>query len=628
MIRQSLSTALMRVVLLTTAAAVLVAGLAMLTRDLVVIRQSWAADMTNEASVLALATGPALAFDDKRVAQQFLDALSARRSILMAAVYDNDGRLYAAYRASRANQPPARAPGLERTTIHGSRVELVQPIVRGSDVLGTMYLIAQYDIVGRIYAYLGIFGFVMVLSLAVAYVFSRRLQRGIMEPLNSISTVARQLVERRDYSLRVKASSSQEFGFVVDALNNMLREVQSASHAQEEAMRSLQEEVATRKTAESALAQADRRKDEFLATLAHELRNPLAPIRQAIRILERGNAGPERSQWARQVIERQVARMALMLDDLLEVSRITRGALELKKDLVTLDALTNAAIETARPMIDAKRQSLSVHLPARAVSLRVDPLRLSQSISNLLTNASKYTNPEGSIILTVQISPQAVEISVQDNGIGLEAAVIPTLFQMFSQVDAAIDRTEGGLGIGLALVKGFVELHGGTVQAHSEGLGKGSEFVIQLPATVVVEMPTVTAPETREVTMPGTSPRKVLVADDNRDAADSLAALLEMGGITVSIAHSGREAFEKIIAEKPAVAILDIGMADMTGYEIARRVRSAGGNPIYLLAVTGWGQADDVARAKEAGFDEHFTKPVDPDRIEALIRAKVSVGQS
>jgi signal transduction histidine kinase len=613
----------MRLVLTTTAAAVLVAGIAMLIRDYTIIRRTWAAEVSTEASVLVLALGPALDFDDQRVAQQYLDALQARRPIRVAALYDAAGHLFASYRSSVSEALPASSPRPTSVELTGARAELVQPVVRGSETIGYLYLMAQYDITGRIYAYLSIFGLVMCVSLAVAYVFSSRLQRGIMEPLQSIGATARKLVDERDYSLRVQATTSEEFRIVVDALNNMLQEVQAAARLQEEANRSLREEVAIRKAAEDALALSDRRKDDFLATLAHELRNPLAPIRQGIRLLERSDVGAERSQWAREMIERQVKRMALMLDDLLEVSRITRGRLELKKEAVELSALIKAAVETSMPLIDSKRQRLAIDVPAHPVHLLVDALRMSQSISNLLTNASKYTDPEGRIALRVHVSAEALCISVTDSGIGLDPQVIPSLFQMFSQVDPAIDRAEGGLGIGLALVKGFVELHGGEVEARSEGLGKGSEFTIRLPPAAVISQAAPAAMH-EPSNEPQAAGHKVLVADDNKDAADSMAMLLEFAGFEMLVAHEGREALRKIMTEKPAAAILDIGMADMTGYEIARRVRSSGDARTYLIAVTGWGQAEDVARAKEAGFDEHLTKPVDPARIEALLRERLS----
>jgi len=609
----------MRAVLITTATAVLVAGIAMLTRDVSVYRQSWIADIESQASVVSLAIAPALAFDDHATAEQYLRALRARARIVVAAVYDAHGRLYASYVREGQSPPPAQAPTITEVRIVGASVDLAQPVVRDRETLGTLYLKGRYDIATRVYAYLGIFGLVMLLSMVVAYALSKRLQQFITAPLDAMSIVAREIVERRDYSLRACKFTDDEFGLVVDAFNNMLQEVQMRALTQEETNRKLLGEITDREAAEQAMREADRRKDEFLATLAHELRNPLAPIRHAVKLLESAKTGAQQQQWAREVIARQMQRMALMLDDLLEVSRITRGRLDLKPEIVRLDSLINTAVETARPLIDSKQQNLTIALPAKAVFLRADPLRLSQSISNLLTNAAKYTDTNGNIALSVELRSDAVKIRVRDDGIGLASEVMPNLFQMFSQVDSAIDRAQGGLGIGLALVKGLVELHAGTVVVASEGIGHGSEFTISLPSTVLVEDTLPPAGTSKADPARGASPFKILVADDNRDAADTLSLLLEIAGYVVLVAHGGREAFEMLLQHSPDAAILDIGMPDMSGYEVARRFREESRRDVFLLAVTGWGQQDDVARAKAAGFNEHLTKPVDPDRVEQML---------
>jgi signal transduction histidine kinase/CheY-like chemotaxis protein len=598
----------------------------MLTRDLTVYRQSWATDVANEATVVALAIAPALEFDDHDTAEQYLGALRARPRILIAALYDEHGNLYASYVRQGEPPPPARTPRISGVQISGERVDLVQPVGRDGEAIGTLYLKAHYEIASRVYAYLGIFGLVMVLSLVVAYALSKQLQMGITEPLESISVVAREIVERRDYALRAQRFSDDEFGLVVDAFNNMLQEVQVRALAQEDTNRQLQLEIEIREAAQEAMREADRRKDEFLATLAHELRNPLAPIRHAVKLLESTETDKQQQQWAREVIARQMQRMALMLDDLLEVSRITRGRLDLKPEIVSLESLVNTAVETARPLIDSKEQNLTTCLPAEPLHLRVDPLRLSQSISNLLTNAAKYTDARGNIALYVAEQGDSIIISVKDDGIGLAGHAIPNLFQMFSQVDSALDRAQGGLGIGLALVKGLIELHGGTVAVSSAGIGHGSEFIIRLPGSLRVA----DAEQTRAApgdSTPRPARRNVLVADDNRDAADTLGLLLEMSGYTVTVAHSGAEALEKLRQTLPDAAILDIGMPDLSGYEVARRFReSSARRDIFLLAVTGWGQQDDIARAKAAGFDEHLTKPVDPDRVEQLLRDYLTRG--
>ena len=611
---------LMRLVLITTAAAVLVAGLAMLTRDLTVNRLSWAQDLANQATIIGLATTPALAFDDHAAAERYLTALRARPRILMAALYDSDGRLYASYAKDPQLVPSPQVPTFNGNRISGQRAEIVQPIVRGAETLGSLYIRGQYDVMSRVTAYIGIFGLVMALSLFVAYLLSRRLQRVITEPLGAMTRAAREIVERRDYSLRAKKFGNDEFGLVADAFNNMLDEVQRRAVAREQANTELQKQIEVREAAEAALRDADRRKDEFLATLAHELRNPLTPIRHAVKLMEGDAASESQRRWARDVIARQLQRMALMLDDLLEVSRITQGRLELKTEVVDLGAIVNTAVETARPLIEAKQQELNISVPAQPVRITVDPLRISQSISNLLTNAAKYTDANGNISLSVELLPQEITISVKDDGIGLEPRAIPRVFDMFSQVKSAIDRSEGGLGIGLALVKGMIQLHGGWVEATSAGVGRGSQFTIHLPRALVVAQTAQTEAQVpAENARPGAR-RTVLVADDNRDAADTLALLLDMDGYETAVAHGGLQALADIRRSRPDAAILDIGMPDLNGYEVARCIREEEwGRNMFLLAITGWGHPDDVARAKAAGFNEHLTKPVDAENVVRLL---------
>jgi CheY-like chemotaxis protein/two-component sensor histidine kinase len=338
-----------------------------------------------------------------------------------------------------------------------------------------------------------------------------------------------------------------------------------------------------------------------------------------VRILESPNIDERQRQWAGEVISRQVQRMALLLDDLLDVSRITRGHLALKAQPTTLESLVNAAVETARPLIDSKRHALTIDVPADRVVLNVDPLRISQSLSNLLTNAAKYTDPGGRIALAVRLLPEEIEMSVTDNGIGFAPESLANMFTMFAQVNSAIDRAEGGLGIGLALVKGLAGLHGGSVSARSAGAGHGSEFAIHLPRALIVADSALSAGSSPPGTGAGRTLR-VLVADDNRDAADSLAAILNMSGNEVLVAHSGEEALRLARIERPQAIILDIGMPGMNGYEVARRIRvEAWGERTLLIAVTGWGQAEDKQRSRDAGFDHHLTKPIDVAEVEKIL---------
>jgi PAS domain S-box-containing protein len=370
---------------------------------------------------------------------------------------------------------------------------------------------------------------------------------------------------------------------------------------------------------EAALREADRRKDEFLATLAHELRNPLAPIRNAAHMMSLGKLDEEQLQWSRRVIHRQVEHMARLLDDLLDVARITRGKLQLKKEHVDLGTIVDTAVEAARPLINAKRHGLTLELPPQLPTLEADPVRLAQVLSNLLTNAAKYTDVSGRIALRASVADGKLHVSVRDNGIGLSPDALAHIFEMFSQVRDEQGRSDGGLGIGLALVKGLVDLHGGTIEAFSEGAGHGSEFVVTMPIHPG-QSPNVSASIPREESRESIG-RKILVADDNQDAADSLALLLTSSGHEVRTAHGGHGAVVIATAFQPEIALLDIGMPDLNGYEVARRLRETSwGKAVRLIALTGWGQDEDKRRALAAGFDHHLTKPVDLQELESLLR--------
>ncbi|HJS88726.1 MAG TPA: ATP-binding protein [Steroidobacteraceae bacterium] len=378
-------------------------------------------------------------------------------------------------------------------------------------------------------------------------------------------------------------------------------------------------DVTERKRLEVRLRAADRQKDEFLAMLAHELRNPLAPIRYALATTQKSGRTAEQQARAEAVIERQVAHMTRLLDDLLDVSRITRDKIELKKAATDLTSILGIAMEAARPALDAKRHTLSLDLPKQLVRLEVDSARLAQVFSNLLINAAKYTDPGGHIELRAREEEGELVVSVRDNGVGISAELLPRLFTLFTQSRATVGRSEGGLGIGLALVRGIVELHGGSVQAHSDGSNRGSEFTVRLP------LGTAEAP-LQEDGAGGRKPLrlglKILIADDNRDAADTCATLLELSGHHVQIAYSSRGALELAETFRPDALLLDIGLPDMSGYELAERIRSAvWGKSAVLVAVTGFGQEEDRSRAFAAGFDHHLTKPVTGAALVALIES-------
>jgi signal transduction histidine kinase/CheY-like chemotaxis protein len=376
---------------------------------------------------------------------------------------------------------------------------------------------------------------------------------------------------------------------------------------------------------EDRLRDADRRKDEFLATLAHELRNPLAPIRSAVAVLRSDQVSEDDSFEARLIIERQVGQMSRLIDDLLDVSRITAGKLPMKKSPMRLATVLNLAISTVRPHIDEARHRLIVSLPEESLVVEADEARLSQVFANLLHNACKYTEPGGEIALTASLSNEhEVEIAVRDNGIGIPTEFLPRLFEKFSQVAPALDRSQGGLGLGLSLVHGVVTLHDGRVEARSAGPGRGSEFLVWLPVLHgVVIADTVGVPPAAAAH--GSVSRRVLVVDDNADSAESLALLLRIEGHLVETAHDGASAVELAERFQPDAILLDLGMPGMNGYDVCAQIRrQPRGRSILMVAQTGWGQAQDRARTLEAGFDAHLTKPIDPEAVqEMLVTLKV-----
>ncbi len=381
-------------------------------------------------------------------------------------------------------------------------------------------------------------------------------------------------------------------------------------------------DVTERKHAEQALRDADRKKDTFIATLAHELRNPLAPIRNAVNVLRAGApADPQQLAWCREVIDRQVAQMSRLLEDLLDVSRMTRGQFALRREPLALATVIEQAIEIAQPLIDTSGHTLSVAMPAQPIGIEGDLTRLAQVFSNLLINAAKYTGPPGRIELAVELRGAEVVVSVTDNGIGIAAEQMPHIFELFGQARSCADGAQSGLGIGLSLARGFVEMHGGRIGVQSDGIGRGSVFVVVLPRASAVEAPGLS--NRREGTAPAPAGRRrVLIADDLRDSADSLAMLLESMGHEVHVAYDGAEALQAIDTLRPEVALLDLGMPEMSGYDVCRRIRAMPwGREPTLIAQSGWGQDEDRRRTHDAGFDHHIVKPIDPDALDVLLRS-------
>jgi signal transduction histidine kinase len=385
---------------------------------------------------------------------------------------------------------------------------------------------------------------------------------------------------------------------------------------------SLSRQAQKARAAEEALRQADRRKDEFLATLAHELRNPLAPIGSALEVIKQTNGQDQSVGQARDTIERQFHQLVRLVDDLLDVGRITRDKLELRQQPTELESVIQQAVESCRSLADTGQHRLRIALPADPIWVHCDAVRLTQVFSNLLNNACKFTEPGGNINIVVERQNDQAVVTVSDTGIGIAPDQLQSIFEMFSQVDPSLERNRSGLGIGLTLVKRLVELHSGSIFAMSDGLDRGSAFTVRLPALTDASNE---APEKKHSAIPAssaatTSPKRILITDDNQDAANTMAMLLRLLGHEVEIAYDGPEAIQAAEKYGPEIMLLDIGLPGMNGYDVCRSIRQQPwGKSIRIVALTGWGQEEDRRNAREAGFDDHLVKPVDPQTLRKAI---------
>jgi signal transduction histidine kinase len=404
-------------------------------------------------------------------------------------------------------------------------------------------------------------------------------------------------------------------------MRRLHRQVEVQRHALERHALELKETVDQRT---QELREANHAKDEFLALLAHELRNPLAPILNAVGLITTCQGDEDVLHQSAQVVERQVHQMARLLDDLLDVSRISRGKLRLRKEIVDLANLVERAVQTSRPLIEARHHQLTVSLPPEPVGIEGDPTRLEQVLANLLNNAAKYTEPGGRIWITGDLENDQAVLRVRDTGKGIPPAMIQRIFEPFVQVDFSLHRSEqGGLGIGLMLVRRLLEMHGGTVEAFSSGPGQGSEFVVHLPALPQGQLPLgfqEFGPEENGQEPLKVNRRNVLIVEDNADSRETLRTLLTLWGHQVVVAENGPRGVEIALAELPEIALVDIGLPDLDGYQVAEQVRAAsGGEGIYMVALTGYGQNGDRRRSLNAGFNAHLVKPVDPKELARLL---------
>ena len=455
--------------------------------------------------------------------------------------------------------------------------------------------------------------------------------RGKVQVLIELHRQRREL-ERLNKSLaEANASLQAEKARELEALNRTLAQ---ANAELAEANATLQEQITERERAQQALEAADRRKDDFLAMLSHELRNPLAAIQGSIELMQRISIEDPQLQWARDVVARQNRHLTRLIDDLLDVSRITRGTLTLKKEAVELREVAQLAIETVRPLIDSRRHDLTTELPELPLHVEGDSVRLSQVIGNLLTNAAKYTDEGGHLRLSIDresgadsLGGQAV-IRVTDDGRGIAREAMPRLFEPSTHEERLNSGAHGGLGIGLIVVRGLVEMHGGVVEARSDGPGCGSEFTVRLPLLEVEELTLKLAPAHGPAVAPPAGAGqalRILVVDDNQDSAISMTLLLELQGHEVHVAHAGVTALRVASDKRPDVILLDIGMPGMNGYEVARQLRAQDCfADTLLVAITGYGRASDVKQTESAGFDHHLVKPVDYEKLQAVLATRSS----
>ncbi len=620
LITRSIQRKTLAIILFTTSVALLVSAVALLTYETRAYREFLINDLTTQADILARVSAPSLAFEDRLAAEQALELLTNRSGIIAGAVYRSDGQLFATYQRRHATVEFPASAGSTVPEVVGDDLDLFHPVIENDEQLGFVYLKAEYELENRIRDYLLILLGAIFVSFSVAIIVSLWLQGSVTGPILSIKNVAQKIVQERDFMLRAPKTTNDEIGLLADVFNTMLEEVAQRQRDLESSYQRLSEESEERSNAEAALRLSNKHKDEFLATLAHELRNPLAPMVNAVTLLRSPRASRETAKSALDIIDRQLSQMTRLVEDLLDVSRISRGKLVVRKETVQLADVIRSAVDTVRPMLDAKGQELTLQLPERPVPVSADPVRLSQVLTNLLNNATKYTGAAGRILLSATVEDDAVRIQVSDSGKGISAQNLPQIFNMFAQDEDASSHSQSGLGVGLALAKSLVELHGGIIYAESGGPGQGSTFTVQLPiepgATQTIAHRDDVGPRD------ATASYRILLVDDNIDYVASLSLLLRAKRHEVRIAHDAPEALAAVAEFKPDIAFLDIGLPTMDGFELAREMKLRAGDSIYLVAVSGWGQDEYKRRAEHAGFSTYLVKPVDLSAISAILTAR------
>jgi signal transduction histidine kinase/CheY-like chemotaxis protein len=607
--RRTLRGKLLAIVMIATNAALLLSALSLLAYEIRSYRHAASAEVKSQADLLSQSIIPTIEFNDAKAATDALAALKVRPDVEYAAAFLIDGSLFAQYESasvSPAAPKPSVAPALSGLNVSGRNIELAQPIVANGERLGTLYLRSRHELAPRIGGYFLILLATSAAGAGLAWLIYRRMHSTVTAPILAVTSAAERVMSERNFSLRVTQTSNDEVGTLVKAFNAMLDQLSTEMH--------------DRQAAEAALRDADRRKDEFLATLAHELRNPLAPIRNGLEILRQADDNPQTRQRAREIMERQLAQMVRLIDDLLDVSRITRGKFELRVEIADMVSIVRVAMDAAAAELQAKQHAVSVDLPSRPLWVHVDTARMTQVLVNLLTNAAKYTPVGGRVCVRACDRNGDVIVEVQDNGVGIEVQDQQRIFDMFSQIDRSLERGFTGLGIGLTIARQLVQMHSGELTVASDGLGLGSTFSVKLAAALPPPQ-TLRTIEQPAIDYRTVSRLDVLIADDNHDFANSFASLLQHEGHQTRVFHDGATALSAAADQPPDVAFVDIGMPGLNGYRFAEELRQQGGRKTpVLIAVTGWAQEADKLRSRDAGFDHHWVKPLDLDRAITFLR--------
>jgi signal transduction histidine kinase/ActR/RegA family two-component response regulator len=609
----SLHQQLMRASMLTTFVAILLSAGALLAYELTMSRNAWVDDLRTQAELIARSAAAALEVkDDKRVRETLL-TLKSQPRIQAAAVYGADGELVAVHSvdaggvwARMAVDLPAWGPRFQ-----GSTLEMTHSIERDGARLGTLYLKARHDVWSRLLDFAWIVLAVSALSLALAFYLFGRLRKRATAPLEKMTDVAQKVIESHNWALRAPETHYKDLGVLVNAFNRVLSECQTRTSE-------LEREMVTRQSVEQELRQADRHKDEFLATLAHELRNPLSPMTSAVALLQMPAASAATRDKAVVVLDRQLKHIVRLINDLLDVSRMATGKLSLETELLDVGELLSTVIEGAESMADQNSIRLALHLSPGTLCVEGDSVRLTQVVSNLLSNACRYTHTGGQVKITLLREGPWVRIHVSDTGIGVEPAMQERIFNLFEQADKTLARGSAGLGVGLTLSRQIVELHQGTLTMSSAGLDQGSCFTVSLPRLDCGVR------DDQDVHGTGTAwlrPLRILIADDNVDLADNFTEILRASGHEVETVYDGEAAVRAARARVPDIALLDIGMPGLNGYEVARLLRAnLATRGVHLVAITGWGTPEDKEAARQAGFDHHLLKPVAPEDLEQVLR--------